>query len=67
MAGDAINMEEQTQTIKENLSRSQARKQQQQTLEEAKINRLKKRLNYLIAVLLVLLTLILLFMRFINF
>lgn len=60
-------MEEQTQTIKENLSRSQARKQQQQTLEEAKINRLKKRLNYLIAVLLVLLTLILLFMRFINF
>lgn len=67
MAGDAINMEEQTQTIEENLSRSQARKQQQQTLEEAKINRLKKRLNYLIAVLLVLLTLILLFMRFINF
>ena len=60
-------MEEQTQTIEENLSRSQARKQQQQTLEEAKINRLKKRLNYLIAVLLVLLTLILLFMRFINF
>ena len=60
-------MAEQTQTIKENLSRSQARKQQQQTLEEAKINRLKKRLNYLIAVLLVLLTLILLFMRFINF
>ena len=67
MAGDAINMEEQTQTIEENLSRSQARKQQQQTLEEAKISRLKKRLNYLIAVLLVLLTLILLFMRFINF
>jgi len=59
--------QKQTQIAEENLSRSQARKQQQQTLEEAKVNRLKRRLNYLIAVLLVLLTLILLFMRFINF
>ena len=43
------------------------RKQQKELLEEAKITKLKRRLNYIIAFLVTVLILILLFMRFINF
>lgn len=51
----------------ENLSRTEMRKQQKELLEEAKITKLKRRLNYVIAFLVTVLILILLFMRFINF
>lgn len=59
--------EEQVETKAENLSRTEMRKQQKELLEEAKITKLKRRLNYVIAFLVMVLVLILLFMRFINF
>ena len=59
--------EEQVETKAENLSRTEMRKQQKELLEEAKITKLKRRLNYVIAFLVTVLVLILLFMRFINF
>ncbi|ASR41006.1 hypothetical protein [Ligilactobacillus agilis] len=59
--------EEQVETKAENLSRTEMRKQQKELLEEAKITKLKRRLNYVIAFLVTVLILILLFMRFINF
>lgn len=59
--------EEQVETKAENLSRTEVRKQQKELLEEAKITKLKRRLNYVIAFLVTVLILILLFMRFINF
>ena len=59
--------EEQIETKAENLSRTEMRKQQKELLEEAKITKLKRRLNYVIAFLVTVLILILLFMRFINF
>lgn len=59
--------EEQVETKAENLSRTEIRKQQKELLEEAKITKLKRRLNYVIAFLVTVLILILLFMRFINF
>lgn len=59
--------EEQVETKAENLSRTEMRKQQKELLEEAKITKLKRRLNYIIAFLVTVLILILLFMRFINF
>lgn len=59
--------EEQVETKAENLSRTEMRKQQKELLEEAKITKLKRRLNYVIALLVTVLILILLFMRFINF
>lgn len=59
--------EEQVETKAENLSRTEMRKQQKELLEEAKIAKLKRRLNYVIAFLVTVLILILLFMRFINF
>lgn len=59
--------EEQVETKAENLSRTEMRKQQKELLEEAKITKLKRRLNYVIAFLVTILILILLFMRFINF
>lgn len=59
--------EEQVETKVENLSRTEMRKQQKELLEEAKITKLKRRLNYVIAFLVTVLILILLFMRFINF
>ena len=59
--------EEQVETKTENLSRTEMRKQQKELLEEAKITKLKRRLNYVIAFLVTVLILILLFMRFINF
>lgn len=60
-------IEEQVETKAENLSRTEMRKQQKELLEEAKITKLKRRLNYVIAFLVTILILILLFMRFINF
>ncbi|MGN9065399.1 hypothetical protein [Ligilactobacillus agilis] len=60
-------IEEQVETKAENLSRTEMRKQQKELLEEAKITKLKRRLNYVIAFLVTVLILILLFMRFINF
>lgn len=59
--------EEQVETKAENLSRTEMRKQQKELLEEAKITKLKRRLNCVIAFLVTVLILILLFMRFINF
>ena len=59
--------EEQVETKAENLSRTEMRKQQKELLEEAKITKLKRRLNYVIAFLVTVLILILLFMLFINF
>lgn len=59
--------EEQIETKAENLSRTEMRKQQKELLEEAKITKLKRRLNYVIVFLVTVLILILLFMRFINF
>ena len=59
--------EEQVETKAENLSRTEMRKQQKELLEEAKITKLKRRLNYVIAFLVPVLILLLLFMRFINF
>ena len=59
--------EEQVETKAGNLSRTEMRKQQKELLEEAKITKLKRRLNYVIAFLVTVLILILLFMRFINF
>lgn len=59
--------EEQVETKAENLSRTEMRKQQKELLEEAKITKLKRHLNYVIAFLVTVLILILLFMRFINF
>lgn len=59
--------EEQVETKAENLSRTEMRKQQKELLEEVKITKLKRRLNYVIAFLVTVLILILLFMRFINF
>lgn len=59
--------EEQVETKAENLSRTEMRKQQKELLEEAKITKLKRRLNYVIAFSVTVLILILLFMRFINF
>ncbi|PLA76690.1 hypothetical protein CYR83_00295 [Ligilactobacillus agilis] len=59
--------EEQVETKAESLSRTEMRKQQKELLEEAKITKLKRRLNYVIAFLVTVLILILLFMRFINF
>lgn len=59
--------EKQVETKAENLSRTEMRKQQKELLEEAKITKLKRRLNYVIAFLVTVLILILLFMRFINF
>ena len=59
--------EEQVETKAENLSRTEMRKQQKELLEEARITKLKRRLNYVIAFLVTVLILILLFMRFINF
>ena len=59
--------EEQVETKAENLSRTEMHKQQKELLEEAKITKLKRRLNYVIALLVTVLILILLFMRFINF
>ena len=59
--------EEQVETKAENLSRTEMRKQQKELLEEAKITKLKRSLNYVIAFLVTVLILILLFMRFINF
>lgn len=60
-------IEEQVETKAENLSRTEMRKQQKELLEEVKITKLKRRLNYVIAFLVTVLILILLFMRFINF
>ena len=59
--------EEQVETKAENLSRTEMNKQKKELLEEAKITKLKRRLNYVIAFLVTVLILILLFMRFINF
>lgn len=54
----------------EPISRTKAREEreeQKQSLEQEKITHLKRKLNYIIAALIVMLLFVLLFMRFINF